>query len=162
MSRILLIPLLTATIALSTPKTNGQHVSEIQGTATNNLRPEFTVELEYGTNGPDWRIGIDLVAQTDFPTHSWLKILHPTGAKLRVWMTNGVEVSAATTNAPAGTLPPKTAVSNILNSVYRRYRGAQWWPGGNFKASTGESFLLSGFKLGSVFDYPFTNDVVLQ
>jgi hypothetical protein len=59
-------------------------------------------------------------------------------------------------------IPTDAAVSNILKGVSWRWRGGQWWRTG-FKGTTaGETYLLSGFRLRSLFNTDFTNDAVLQ
>jgi hypothetical protein len=171
MSRILLILLSTATIVSRTAAKGDQALLEFRGRATNSLQPNFLIQREFGTNGPDWRVEIDLTAQTNFPGHAWLKVLDPCGAKLRVWRTNDVELTATGTNGLASPAA-KTTVSDVLNGIYRRYRGRQWWPSryrgrqwwpsSNLGAASDQQVFLSSFKLSEVFAGPFTNDIVLQ
>lgn len=161
MSRALLILLSTVTIACSFAGKADDILLEVQGRATNSLQPNFLFQREIRANGPDWRVEIDLTAQTNFPGHTWLKVLDPCGAKMRVWFTNDVELTA--TGTKGLTSPPaRTTVPDVLNGIYRRYRGRQWWPSSNLGAASDQQVFLSSFKLSDVFAGPFTNDVVLQ
>jgi len=161
MSRSLLLILSIAAVVFPMRKASCEPLAEIKGTATNDLQPDFLIELERGARGADWRIGIDLIAQTNFAGHTWLKILDPTCAKLRLSLTNGISLRPTGTNGLTSP-PARIRASDILNGIYRRYRSRQWWPSGIHSAASGEQDFLSGFKLRSVFDYSFTNDVVLE
>src|SRR5882724_5184514 len=127
MFRMLLIPLVIVTTVFPVTGTRCETLFDIQGTATNNLLPALLIQREFRTNGPDWGIEIDLVPQTNFPGHTWLKILDPTCAKLRLSLTNGIPLRPTGTNSIASP-PVKIRVSDLLNGIYRRYRSRQWWP----------------------------------
>jgi len=162
MTRSILIVISVAAIVLPIARTGGQPISEIHGVGTNGLEPNLIFQKYSGPDTSNWTINVDLLAQTNFEAFTWLKIVDRSGARLRLWLTNGTELTATGPNALASNTPAKTAVSNILDRVYRRYRGGQWWPGGQRKTTADERFSLSAFNLRSVFDIPFTNDVVLQ
>ena len=138
---------------------SGQPTQEVHGASTNGLEPVFWIQKS-GTNLADWFIEVDLVAHANFAPHTWLKVLDRTSSRLELWTTDDVQVKA--TAAATVSVPGQTTVSNIMAAVYRRYRGSQWWPGGMSPTPAGEYFHLSGFDLRSVFDIPFTNDMVLQ
>ena len=151
-----------AVVALSLVTAKTQSLFEIHGPGTNGLTPRFLVEKS-GTNRTDWSVEIDLVAESNCPAFTWLKVPGTTCSRLRLWRINGSELPPSQAAALEANAPASTTVSNVMASVHpRSFRPMQWWPGANASASAGQAFGLSGFSLRSAFEMHFTNDALLQ
>jgi hypothetical protein len=141
------------------PPASDVGIPEVVGNPGHGLKPSFNITREPF----DWGFEIELTAQREFEPFSWLKVPGRFGSRLQLWRDDQTEIRPKT-NVVAVMNPPATdTVSNLLHSaIHPRWRGDQWWPGGSMKAPVTDSCHLSGFNLRSVFDLPFTNDVVLQ
>ena len=158
LSNIFLLALIAVGI-IKTPALNAQPV-EVQGGETNGLKPFLSIERSRA----NWYVEIDFKAQTNFSEWAWLKISSRFGSKLELWQTNGVEIQPTNPVALANNhLPVQTTVSNILSGFHpANLRGLQWGRSGFNGTKVGEFFPLASFDLGSAFNVPFTNDIVLQ
>jgi|SRR5665213_89171 len=113
-----------ATSFLGTAHLNAQSPIEIQGEATNNLKPSLSIQKL----NADWSVEIEFTAQTNFSERSWLKIANHFGSKLRLWTTNGIEIQP--TNLIVSTsqqFPIQTTVLDVLSEFHpANLRGLQW------------------------------------
>lgn len=131
---------------------------DVGGSLTNGLLSSF----EFIPSDRGWEIDIVLIAQTNFPPQTWLKITNRVGSKLALWQTNGTPIVSKKLDVLAAfDLPPKTAASEILNFHPRRGRVYQWWLVGR-PAVQGSSEDIADFKLESAFGISPTNDYMLQ
>lgn len=132
---------------------------EIRGEGTNDLQPIVQVSK----NDSNWRVGVDLLAHTNFAADAWLKTTSRIGCRIELWTAEGIQVVSSNSDVLAAmAAPSQTTVSNILRSIPRRWRSSQWWRTGARGSRAGETYLLSAFDLQSAFSIPLTNDVAVR
>ena len=134
--------------------------TEIVGQMAHGLEPHLFVN-RYGS---DWDFDLELFARTNFAANTWLKVTNQVGCKLQCWLNEGVELQSTNPSVlAAASIPVQTSVSDILLGVHpANTRGLQWWPVAMQAISAGESYPVTGFRLGSVFDFSQTNSYLLQ
>jgi hypothetical protein len=98
--------------------------------------------------------------ETNVPDYTWLRITNNVGAKLQLWLTNGVEVR--TTNVDVldtAKLPLSSTVTDVMRGYPggRSRRGMQWMDFASNASAAGAYFCLQ-----DVFHVSVTNDVILQ
>jgi len=134
---------------------------EIQGDATNGLRPSILI----GKEGPNWSYELDFLSLTNFLDTSWMKITNRVGAKLQCWQSDGTEVFSTNTEVlDAMHLPVKTTASEIRRSVPHSRWGLCWLRVGSSRAVGNEPVTAASttFNLADAFSAPFTNYGVLK
>ena len=131
---------------------------DANGEAMLGLQPRIFI----GASRSYWTIDIDYIAKTDVPSYAWIQVTNRVGSKLRLWLTNGVEVIPKSSDAlGALRLPALTTVSNIMaGSWMRGSRAGQWLM--HWGAKAGEDQQAGHCLLGTAFGMAFTNDVVLE
>jgi hypothetical protein len=107
----------------------------------------------------NWHFEIDFIARTNFASNTWLKITNRIGSRLRLWWTNGVEITSTNPSILAiNQLPARMSVEALMQGVRpRSRRGTQWlW------TKQGMPVAATTFDLHEFYNIPFTNDFEIK